>query len=136
MELTPEGLWIDPGVISPEALVGLPGTMSDGMIECGCNDCGIRYNPLPPEPIFSDALMGFGGDGSAGREVPSLPGQMEGQYDNDPGNFDELPAPVHTGEETSPMPLPAPAAEPNSPADNQLPAPVPAQFDPPGATEL
>ncbi len=140
MELTPEGLWIDPGVISPEALVGLPGTMTDGMIDCGCNDCGIRYNPLPPDPIFSDALMNFNVADSAGGEIPSLPGQIEGEYDNPQGEFLELPAPVHTvpvpatpvpsGEEPAPMPLPAPVAEPGSPADVPLPAPEPA------ATEL
>ena len=55
MELTPEGLWIDPGTISPEALLALPGTTAAGMIERGCNDCGLRYNPLPPEPEFTSA---------------------------------------------------------------------------------
>ncbi len=56
MELTPDGLWIDPGSISPENLLMLPGTTSDGMIECECNDCGFELNPLPPEPYFGDVL--------------------------------------------------------------------------------
>lgn len=53
MELTPEGLWIDPGKISPETLLQFPGTTLDGLIDCGCNDCGLRYNPLPREPEFT-----------------------------------------------------------------------------------
>lgn len=53
MELTPEGLWIDPGTISPETLLQYPGTTLDGLIDCGCNDCGLRYNPLPREPEFT-----------------------------------------------------------------------------------
>lgn len=57
MELTPDGLWLDPGVISPDGLLGLPGTTIDGLIECGCNDCGLRYNPLPPEPVFMDVMQ-------------------------------------------------------------------------------
>jgi len=53
MELTPEGMWIDPGKISADTLLELPGTTLDGLIDCGCNDCGLRYNPLPREPEFS-----------------------------------------------------------------------------------
>lgn len=52
MELTPEGLWIEPGELSPELLLSLPGTTSSGLIEAQCNDCGFRYDPLPPEPVF------------------------------------------------------------------------------------
>ena len=47
MELTPEGLWLDPGTIYAEDLLSLPGTSAGGMLENGCKDCGIRYNPLP-----------------------------------------------------------------------------------------
>ncbi len=60
MELTPEGLWIDPGTLSPEELLSLPGTTVEGMIECPCNDCGIPYNPLPPEPVFSNTMLQVG----------------------------------------------------------------------------
>lgn len=52
MELSPDGLWIDPGKITADRLVDLPGTTAYGMIECGCNDCGLKYNPLPPEPKY------------------------------------------------------------------------------------
>lgn len=58
MELTPEGLWIDPGRLSPEILMMLPGSTSEGMIQSGCNQCGLTYNPLPPEPIFNHLLGG------------------------------------------------------------------------------
>lgn len=47
MELTPEGLWLDPGQISADQLLTLPGTTAGGMLENGCNDCGLKYNPLP-----------------------------------------------------------------------------------------
>lgn len=47
MELTPEGLWLDPGKISADELLALPGIAGAGMLENGCNDCGLRYNPLP-----------------------------------------------------------------------------------------
>ena len=46
MELTPEGLWIDPGKISPETMLQYAGTTLDGLIDCGCNDCGLQYNPF------------------------------------------------------------------------------------------
>ena len=57
MELTPDGLWIDPGEIEPEILLSMPGTTSDGLIECECNDCGFIYNPLPPEPSFRQPMQ-------------------------------------------------------------------------------
>ena len=60
MELTPEGLWIDPGELSPETLLALPGTTVDGMIECGCRDCGLSYHALPPEPKFNNPLIQIG----------------------------------------------------------------------------
>ena len=50
MELTPEGLWIDPGKISPETLLQFPGTTLDGLIDCGCNDCGLRYTRFHANP--------------------------------------------------------------------------------------
>ena len=56
MELTPEGLWIDPGKFSPESLLQMTGTTVDGLIECGCNDCGLKYNPLPREPEYSSPV--------------------------------------------------------------------------------
>ena len=47
MELTPEGLWIDREEISADQLLALPGTSGGGMLEEACQDCGLRYNPLP-----------------------------------------------------------------------------------------
>lgn len=52
MELTPEGLWIDQGKLSPEILLSLPGTTAEGMIDCGCNECGISLHMQPIEPSF------------------------------------------------------------------------------------
>ena len=66
MELTPEGLWIDWGDLSPETLLLLPGTTSEGMIQCHCNDCGVPFRSLPSDPEFdlsmsqaSKVLHGF-----------------------------------------------------------------------------
>ena len=52
MELTPEGLWIDPGKISTDSLLALPGTTVEGMIDCGCTNCGLRLERVPAEPRF------------------------------------------------------------------------------------
>ncbi len=108
MELTPEGLWIDPGKISPETLLQDPGTTLDGLIDCGCNDCGLRYNPLPREPEFSAPVYKISNDqpitldGMPIEELPSLGQEAE-----------ELP--------TKAMPLQTPAS-----ADMPLPADMPA----------
>ena len=55
MELTPEGLWLDPGKVSAEQLLALPGTSGGGLLENDCNDCGLRYNSLPSVPDFTGA---------------------------------------------------------------------------------
>ena len=52
MELTPEGLWLDPGKISPEALLALPGTTNEGLLEEGCTNCGIRLHKVDDEPNY------------------------------------------------------------------------------------
>jgi hypothetical protein len=48
MELTPEGLWIDPGVLSPETLMAL-GDTTWGMIDGGCTECCLPLERLPLE---------------------------------------------------------------------------------------
>lgn len=83
MELTPEGLWIDPGKISPETMLQYAGTTLDGLIDCGCNDCGLQYNPLPREPEFSAPVYKISHDqpitvdGKPIEETPPLPGNGE-----------------------------------------------------------
>ena len=83
MELTPEGLWIDPGKISPETMLQYAGTTLDGLIDCGCNDCGLQYNPLPREPEFSAPVYKISHDqpitvdGMPIEETPPLPGNGE-----------------------------------------------------------
>ncbi|EMB14299.1 hypothetical protein [Rhodopirellula europaea] len=61
MELTPDGLWIDPGPIEPEYLLGLVGTSEGGLIDCGITtsnalcptpDCGMPLKEQPKAPIF------------------------------------------------------------------------------------
>lgn len=62
MELTPDGLWIEPGELSPELLLALPGTTSAGLIEGQCNDCGFRFDRLPPEPVFRGLVKATAGN--------------------------------------------------------------------------
>ncbi|WP_345326883.1 hypothetical protein [Novipirellula rosea] len=52
MELTAEGLWIDPGKLDPEYLLTLSGTRESGMIG-GCNDCCLPSRPQPRAPDYS-----------------------------------------------------------------------------------
>ncbi len=52
MELTPEGLWIDPGSVSAESLLLLSGTSAGGMIDCGCNECCLPLEQSPTEAIY------------------------------------------------------------------------------------
>ncbi len=108
MELSPEGLWIDPGAISPDNLLMLPGTTSDGMIECNCNDCGLPYNPLPPEPTFNHGLL-------------PVSHTDEGEDDGDMTeaeviDAEELPPPVDSYEGA----LPSPVHVDPMPIDQQL----------------
>nr|WP_235908635.1 hypothetical protein [Roseiconus nitratireducens] len=56
MELSPEGLWIDPGAITPEYLLTLPGTTAAGLRGGTCTDCGFHYRLPPQEPTF-DSMM-------------------------------------------------------------------------------
>ncbi len=48
MELTPEGMWIDPGPIDPAFLLGLVGTSEAGMIDCGQTPFIDGENPCTP----------------------------------------------------------------------------------------
>ncbi len=54
MELTPEGMWLDPGPISPENLLGLSGTSEPGMLDCNGNCC-LTMETMPTEAIFGNA---------------------------------------------------------------------------------
>jgi len=109
MELTPEGLWIDPGKISPETLLQLPGTTLDGLIDCGCNDCGLRYNPLPREPEFTAPVYKIGddqpitADGIPIEELPIL--------DQESANLPTEAMPLQKLESAD-MPLPVEMPEP------------------------
>ncbi|WP_302119759.1 hypothetical protein [Allorhodopirellula heiligendammensis] len=68
MELTPDGMWIDPGPIDPAALLGLVGTMEGGMIECGQAPFIDGENPctppacgnMPLRPQSTEAIYGRG----------------------------------------------------------------------------
>ncbi len=120
MELTPEGMWLDPGAIVPQELLSLPGTTVDGLIEFGCNDCGLRYNPLPPEPVFGDFM----------HHSEHAPSHADGprMSDGPLQPFDELPPPVEQQE----LPPPVEQQELPPPVEQQdLPPPVEQQTLPP-----
>ncbi len=56
MELSPEGLWIDPQVLRAEDLVGLPGTTAEGLSLNACNECCLPRRLPPTEPSFGVPL--------------------------------------------------------------------------------
>ncbi|TWU36195.1 coiled-coil domain-containing protein [Novipirellula artificiosorum] len=87
MELTPEGLWIDPVKIDPDYLLSLPGTTDSGMIG-GCNHCCLPRRPLPREPYFG--LSPIDDSGQQGMIDSAIP-------DDD----DFLPAPVLQGSDVN-----------------------------------
>lgn len=67
MEITPEGLWIDPGPIDPDSLLRLVGTSDSGMIDCGrfiggdspCQvpGCGQPLRAQPLVPIYGPQFL-------------------------------------------------------------------------------
>ncbi len=132
MELTPEGLWIDPGKISPEMLLSLPGTTAGGMIECECNDCGLPYNPLPPEPEFNPPMLQTSYD--QGESVLNEAPMME-ETRVEPMPPEAMPPesprvdPINGGLQEPVDPLQLPGELPNTPAPPE-PRPLPLEQSP------
>ena len=118
MELTPNGLWIDPGKLSPAALMRLPGTNAEGLIECGrCNECGIPYHSLPVEPKYGTEKLQSG----HGFTDPELPKGLMGP----PGAYGEMDKSTPAG-----VPVPKPLLEERPmPAEAPVPADTPAPAD-------
>ena len=111
MELTPEGLWIDPGKISPETLLQYPGTTLDGLIDCGCNDCGLRYNPLPREPEFTAPVYKISNDQPI--TIDGMPIEELPRLEDEGANLPTEAMPLQTlDSEDMPLPveMPTPAA--------------------------
>jgi hypothetical protein len=78
MELTPEGLWIDPGKLSPEYLLSLPGTTAGGgMLEGGCLDCGLQYHRLPEDTYLFQPLQRVNHEGGSAVPLPSAAEAVE-----------------------------------------------------------
>ena len=111
MELTPEGLWIDPGKITPETLLQFPGTTLDGLIDCGCNDCGLRYNPLPREPEFSAPVYKISNDQPI--TVDGVPINELPRLEQDAANLPIEAMPLQTLQSAE-MPLPIEMPSPDA----------------------
>lgn len=67
MELTADGMWIDPGPLDPDALLGLVGTSEGGLIDCGLcrpgfidgeNPCTPPNCKLPRKAQPTEAIYG------------------------------------------------------------------------------
>jgi len=138
MELTPAGLWIDPGELQPEYLMGLPGTFGGGLIGCGCYDCGFQCHPIPVEPRFDDLLESLPEPAVQNPVDVIDEAYNEATMPVDPGPIDAIPSPEDTVDEIpSPSDAP-PAPQLELPADDSLPAlePLPPpQLTPPAEDE-
>ena len=122
MELTPEGLWIDPGAVSPDLLLSLPGTTSGGMIECECNDCCLPYNPLPPEPQFNPPMLqtSYDDGDSVLRNEPLADEAMLEDVPVEPMPPRAIPPTPMQDEAIDPLPLPDEAPVVPDPPEPQL----------------
>jgi hypothetical protein len=57
MELTSDGLWIDPGPIDPEYLLTLPGTTGEAFADNECSQCRIPIRKQPQPPNFANDFI-------------------------------------------------------------------------------
>ncbi|WP_242632289.1 hypothetical protein [Rubripirellula amarantea] len=57
MELTPDGLWIDPGKLTSDSLISLVGTTEGGMMQNACNECCLPNRPLPQAPVYFEPMV-------------------------------------------------------------------------------
>ena len=80
MEITEEGLWIDPGTINPDNLIGLPGTEA-AMLQVACNECCLSGKAPPTTPIYLDPNTFSRGRGGDGLKLSDKPASL-----NDPGS--------------------------------------------------
>ncbi len=99
MELTSEGLWIDPGEIDTDMMLSLAGTDAGGMIHSGLEGCGLPLRGQPQEPDFG--MLQDDGTVMEEIETPDAPSALEPASDppldtlppNEPeGTIETLPA--------------------------------------------
>ena len=70
------------------------------MIECGCNECGLIYHPLPPEPKFGEAMLQVGHTGGPTEVEAMIP---EAEYEMMPEELEALP---EADMQVEPLPAP------------------------------
>ncbi|MEM6693003.1 MAG: hypothetical protein AAF664_26475, partial [Planctomycetota bacterium] len=70
MELTPEGLWIDPVRLSTDTLVDLPGTTEEAVRRCNCNECNLPWKSLPSTPVYFEPMTHDAGMPTEMLEIP------------------------------------------------------------------
>ncbi len=109
MELSPEGLWIDPGPLT-EGTMWVPGGGTDGMIECGCNKCGLRMETLPEESSYMEDRFGT---------VSNLPPEVTVSEEWYEAPIETMEAPME-----SPVEVQLPPAVQAPPVIEPLPAPT------------
>lgn len=100
MELTPEGLWIDPVRLSTDTLVDLPGTTEDAVRRCNCNSCNLPWKSLPETPVYFEPMTHDEGMPAQMLETPSETPFYE-ELQNPLSDNTDLPDPVRSDQESS-----------------------------------
>ena len=116
MEITPEGMWIDPGKISAEDL--LTRTGASHVHGCGCTKCGLRLHYPPEEQIYgptyyaeqSEAMIESGQHAPVKIETLSESTEMDDRQA--PPVSGMMPLPVQIDENAPPVPMTVPLDDP------------------------
>ncbi|MEM9588226.1 MAG: hypothetical protein AAGA03_13170, partial [Planctomycetota bacterium] len=89
MQLTPEGMWIDPGEIKSDIAIGLADSSDVAMIDCGCHSCNLSLKIQATEAIYGDVLYP-----QSAEEVPMqmIPSEPEPTAMNQPVDVSSVPA--------------------------------------------
>ena len=101
MELTPEGLWLDPGRIDAELMLSLAGTREPDLSGCHLfGTCGLPIRRLPREPDFG--LLHHDGSAADPYEILDAPSVAEPLESLDAGEV-PVPEPADAGLENGPF---------------------------------
>ncbi|MEO1529295.1 MAG: hypothetical protein AAFX06_28070 [Planctomycetota bacterium] len=97
MEITDDGMWIDPGELDPDYLLSLPGTTYENVPE-GCTDCRVPFRHQAQPPQYYDVLISDPGmiesPGATFEAIETLPLEQA------------IPTPMMPAEVPAPTPIP------------------------------